>query len=58
MRDRVNLSRLAHRLIRLKTALGVNEMGREDGVDEGRLAETGLTCRLRRISSDARPVVL
>ena len=44
MRDGVNLGRLAHRLIRLKTALGVNEVGREDGVDERRLSETSLTC--------------
>ena len=42
MRDWVNLGRLAHRLIRLQTALGVDEVGGEDGVDERRLPETSL----------------
>jgi hypothetical protein len=44
MRNRLNLRRLPHRLIRLETTLGVDKVGSEDGVDEGRLAETGLTC--------------
>lgn len=44
MRDGMNLRRLPHRLIRVEAALGVNEVRREDGVDEGRLSKTGLTC--------------
>lgn len=32
------------RLVGLQTTLGVDEVGSEDGVDEGRLAEAGLAC--------------
>ena len=48
MRDGVNLSRLAHGLIGLEAALGVDEVRGEDGVDERRLSETSLTCETRR----------
>ena len=34
MRDGVDLRRLPNRLIRLETALRVDEVGREDSVDE------------------------
>ena len=43
MRDGVNLSRLAHRLVRLQATLGVDEVRREDGVDERRLAQPRLS---------------
>jgi hypothetical protein len=33
----------AHRLIGCQTTFRVNEMGSEDGVDQGRLSETRLT---------------
>lgn len=45
MRDGVDLSRLPDRLIRLQAALGVNQVRREDSVDQRRLSETSLTYR-------------
>ena len=44
VRDGVNLSRLPDGLIRIEPALRVNEVRREDSVDERRLSKTGLTC--------------
>lgn len=41
--DSLDLRRGADRLIRLHATLGVDEVRGEDGVDEGRFAETGLT---------------
>lgn len=38
----VDLDSLAAGLVGLGATLGVNQMRRKDGVDEGRLAETGL----------------
>ena len=43
MRHGVDLRRLPNGLIRLETALRVDEVGREDSVDERRLSETSLT---------------
>ena len=43
MRDGVDLRRLPNGLIRLETALRVDEVGREDSVDKRRLSETSLT---------------
>ena len=43
MRDGVDLGRLPHRLIRFQATLGVNQVRREDSVDERRLSETRLT---------------
>lgn len=37
-------------LVGLEATLGVDEVGSEDGVDERRLAEAGLTCRRRIVS--------
>lgn len=45
MRDGVDLSRLPDRLIRLQATLRVNQVRREDGVDQRRLSKTRLTCR-------------
>lgn len=45
MRDGVDLSRLPDRLIRLQAALGVNQVRREDGVNQRRLSKTSLTYR-------------
>lgn len=45
MRDGVDLSRLPHGLVRIETALGVDEVRRKDGVDERRLSETSLAWR-------------
>ena len=47
MRDGVDLRRLSDRLVRLQAALRVNQVGREDGVDEGRLSEARLAYRTR-----------
>jgi hypothetical protein len=43
MRDGLDFRRLPHRLIRLKSPLGVDQMRREDSVDERRLAQPSLT---------------
>jgi hypothetical protein len=42
MRHRLNLSCLAHGLVVVKAALGVDQMRRENGVDQGALSESGL----------------
>lgn len=42
MRDRLNLRRLPDRLVRLKPSLRVDQVRREDGVDERRLAQSRL----------------
>jgi len=42
--DGVDLGRAANRLGRRQTSFGIYEMGCEDGVDEGRFSEPGLTC--------------
>ena len=54
MRDGVDLRRLPNGLIRLETALRVDEVGREDSVDERRLSETSLTCSMRRHGQQTR----
>jgi hypothetical protein len=41
--DGVNLGGLSDSLIREHTTLGVDQVGGEDGVDKGRLAQTSLT---------------
>lgn len=43
MRYRVNLSRLSDWLISLQPSLRVNQVRREDSVDQRRLSQTGLT---------------
>ena len=43
MRDGVNLRRLPDGLVRVETALRVDEVRREDSVDERRLSKTRLT---------------
>lgn len=42
--DALDLGGGADGLIGLQATLGVDEVGREDGVDQGRLAESGLAC--------------
>jgi hypothetical protein len=42
VRDGVDLRRLAHRLVRLQAALGLDEVAAEEGVDKRRLAEARL----------------
>ena len=42
--DGVDLGGLAAGLVRGQAALGIDEVGGEDGVDEGALAESGLAC--------------
>ena len=44
--DGVDLGSAADGLVGGEAALGVDEVGGEDGVDQGGLAETGLACRL------------
>lgn len=43
MRNSLNLCRLTHRLIMLQPAFRVNEVRREDSIDQGALAETSLS---------------
>lgn len=47
--DGVNLGGLAAVFVWGEAAFGVDEVGSEDGVDEGRLAETGLACRRGKV---------
>lgn len=42
--DRVDFGGAAGVLAGIETAFAVDEVGGEDGVNEGRLAETGLAC--------------
>ena len=42
MRNSLNLGRLSDRVVRFQTTLGVNQVRRENSVDERRLSETGL----------------
>lgn len=44
MSDSLDLGGLPDRLGRRKAALGLDEVGGEDGVDQGGLSETGLAC--------------
>jgi hypothetical protein len=44
MRDRLDFGGGAHGLIGGKATLGVDQVGREDGVDKGGLAQTSLSC--------------
>lgn len=48
VRDGMDLGGGADRLIGLKTTLGVDQVRCEDGVDQGRLAQTSLTCQLKK----------
>lgn len=48
VRDGLDLGSGADGLIGLEATLGVDEVGREDGVDEGRLAHTSLACDANR----------
>lgn len=48
VRDGLDLGGGADGLIGLEATLGVDEVGREDGVDEGRLAHTSLACDANR----------
>lgn len=43
MRNGLNLGRRAHGLVGGKTTLGVDQVGCEDGVDQGGFAQTGLS---------------
>ena len=43
MRNSLDLGGGAHGLIGGEAALGVDQVRREDGVDQGRLAQTGLS---------------
>jgi hypothetical protein len=43
MRNSLNLGGGAHGLIGGKTTLGVDQVGCEDGVDQGGFTQTGLT---------------
>jgi len=43
VRDGLDIGSLANGLVRRKSALGVNQVRRKDGVDERRLAKTSLT---------------
>lgn len=43
MRNGLDLGRGADGLVGVQTALGVDQVGCEDGVDQGRLAQTGLS---------------
>lgn len=45
MRDRLDFGGGAHGLIGGKAALGVDQVGREDGVDQCGLAQTSLSCK-------------
>ena len=57
VRDGVDLRRLPDGLVRVETALRVDEVRREDSVDEGRLPQTRLTCvHVRRVSTPASGV--
>lgn len=51
MRDRLDFGGRAHGLIGGKAALGVDQVGREDGVDQCGLAQTGLSC-IKELSND------
>jgi hypothetical protein len=44
MRNSLNFCRLPYGLIRREPPLGVNQVGREDGVNEGGLSESSLAC--------------
>lgn len=46
--DGVDLGGLADGLVGSQTTLAVDEVGGEDGVDEGRLAQAGLSCARTR----------
>ena len=55
MRDGVNLSGLPNGLITVKATLGVDEVRREDGVDERRLSQTSLACvHITKLSNASR----
>ena len=55
MRDGLNLGRLPDGLIRAQTTLGVNQVRREDGVDERRLSQTSLACvHITKLSNASR----
>lgn len=60
MRNGLDLRRLADWLVRLEAALGIDQVRGKDGVDERRLAETGLACnpksaQRQRATPRARP---
>lgn len=58
--DALDLGGRADGLIGLQATLGVDQVGREDGVDEGRLAESRLACRgdtLAMVKRDGKQVV-
>ena len=44
MRNGLNFCGLSDRVLRLQTTLGVNQVRRENSVDERRLSETSLPC--------------
>lgn len=44
MRHSLNFRRLSNWLVRLKTSLRINQVRRENGVDESRLSKTSLPC--------------
>jgi hypothetical protein len=48
MRNGLNLGRLSDWLIRLKAALRVDEVGRENGVYKSRFAQSSLTCEAKK----------
>jgi len=50
VRDRLDIGGLADRLVGGEAALRVDEMGRKDGVDQGRLAEAGLSYEPKSIA--------
>lgn len=45
MRNCLNFRRLPHGLVGFKAAFRVDQVRRENGVDQSRLAEPGLSCR-------------
>lgn len=44
--DSLDLGGLPHGLCRRKATLGLDKVRGEDGVDQGRLSETGLACEM------------
>lgn len=44
MRHCLNFCRLPNWLVRLKTSLRINQVRRENGVDESRLSKASLSC--------------
>lgn len=57
MRNRVDLSRLPDGLVRVEASLRVDQMRREDSVDERRLAQARLAYGVGRVSRVRRAAV-